>query len=121
MSSPAPARWRREGRGANRRRLRQFNSSIRVSFMRQLSSEDIEALAVGAWILGTGGGGSPYHALLNLRRLYEDGSRVDLIDIDELHDDDAVAVVSVMGAPLVILERLVDSRPICPARSAIDD
>ena len=37
--------------------------------MKQLSAEDIEHLAVGAWILGTGGGGSPYHALLNLRRL----------------------------------------------------
>jgi DUF917 family protein len=89
--------------------------------MRQLSSEDIEALAVGAWILGTGGGGSPYHALLNLRRLYQGGSRVDLIDIDELHDDDAVAVVSVMGAPLVILERLVDSRLIARAVSAMEE
>ena len=89
--------------------------------MRQLSSEDIEALAVGAWILGTGGGGSPYHALLNLRRLYTDGSRVDLIDVDELHDDDAVAVVSVMGAPLVILERTVDSRLIARAVSAMEE
>ncbi len=89
--------------------------------MRQLSSNDIEALAVGAWILGTGGGGSPYHALLNLRRLYEDGSRVDLIDIDELDDDDTVAVVSVMGAPLVILERLVDSRLIARAVSAMEE
>jgi uncharacterized protein len=89
--------------------------------MRQLSSEDIEALAVGAWILGTGGGGSPYHALLNLRRLYADGSRVDLIDIDELHDDDAVAVVSVMGAPLVILERTVDSRLIARAVAAMEE
>jgi DUF917 family protein len=89
--------------------------------MRQLSAEDIEALSVGAWILGTGGGGSPYHALLNLRRLYNEGVRVDLIDPDELHDDDAVAVVSVMGAPLVILERLVDSRLIARAVSAMEE
>jgi uncharacterized protein len=89
--------------------------------MRQLSSEDIEALAVGAWILGTGGGGSPYHALLNLHRLYADGSRVDLIDIDELRDDDAIAVVSVMGAPLVILERMVDSRLIARAVAAMEE
>jgi uncharacterized protein len=89
--------------------------------MRQLNSEDIEALAVGAWILGTGGGGSPYHALLNLRRLYADGLRVDLIDVDELHADDAVAVVSVMGAPLVILERTVDSRLIARAVAAMEE
>ena len=89
--------------------------------MKQLSLQDIEDLAVGAWILGTGGGGSPYHALLNLRRLYSEGVRVDLIDIEELDDDDEIAVVSVMGAPLVILERLIDSRLIARAVSAMED
>jgi uncharacterized protein len=34
-----------------------------------ITLDDIEALAVGAWILGTGGGGSPYLGLLNMRRL----------------------------------------------------
>ena len=43
---------------------------------RELSLDDIEALAVGAWILGTGGGGSPYLGLLNMRRLYAEGHRV---------------------------------------------
>ena len=83
--------------------------------MRELSADDIEALAVGAWILGSGGGGSPYHGLLSLRRLYRDGVRVSLIDPEELEDQDDVAVVSVMGAPLVILERLVDARQIARA------
>ena len=36
----------------------------------EITLEDIESLAVGAWILGTGGGGSPYLGLLNLRQLY---------------------------------------------------
>ena len=35
-----------------------------------LQISDIEALALGAWILGTGGGGDPYHKLLNMRELY---------------------------------------------------
>jgi uncharacterized protein len=67
-------------------------------------------LAVGAWILGTGGGGSPYHALLNLRRLYEAGVRIRLMNPTDLDDEDRVAVVSFQGAPLVLQERLVDSR-----------
>src|SRR3984893_5547523 len=121
MSFRPPDRWQREAGCASCGRQRLSFCSIRVSLMRQLSSEDIEALAVGAWILGTGGGGSPYHALLNLRRLYTDRSRVDLIDVDELHDDDAVAVVSVMGAPLVILERTVDSRLIARAVAAMEE
>src|SRR2546430_5305075 len=73
--------------------------------MRELTGDDIEALAVGAWILGTGGGGSPYHGLINMRRLYRQGTRVFLMDAQALADDDDVAVVSNMGAPLVSQER----------------
>jgi len=65
-----------------------------------LTLDDIEALAVGAWILGTGGGGSPYLGLLNMRRLYAEGHRVELMSPLDLADEDWVAVVSNMGAPL---------------------
>ncbi|MFC6643359.1 MULTISPECIES: DUF917 domain-containing protein [Sulfitobacter] len=75
---------------------------------RILSADDIEALAVGAWILGTGGGGDPYHKLLNMRILYEAGREVTLIDPMTLNDDAVIAVVSNMGAPLVGQERLAD-------------
>src|SRR6478672_7532956 len=80
-----------------------------------LALDDIEALAVGAWILGTGGGGSPYLGLLNMRRLYAEGHRVELMSPLELADDDWVAVVSNMGAPLIGQERLADSRNIARA------
>jgi len=76
--------------------------------MRELTPDDIEALAVGAWILGTGGGGSTYLGLLNARQLYADGSRVRMIDAADLADDATVAVVSTQGAPLVGQERLKD-------------
>lgn len=77
---------------------------------RELSLEEIEHLAVGAWVLGTGGGGSPYLALLNMRRLYSEGHRVRLMSPLDLPDGAHVAVVSNMGAPLVGQERLADSR-----------
>jgi len=77
-------------------------------FPRTLSASDIESLAIGAWILGTGGGGSPYHRLLNLRQLYRDGSSITLIDPMQLADDALIAVVSNMGAPIVGQERLAD-------------
>src|SRR5690349_24643235 len=83
--------------------------------MRELELDDIEALAVGAWILGTGGGGSPYLGLLNMRRLYADGHRVSLMSPLDLADEDWVAVVSNMGAPLIGQERLADSRNIARA------
>ena len=80
-----------------------------------ITLDDIEALAVGAWILGTGGGGSPYLGLLNMRRLYAEGQRVSLMSPLDLADEDWVAVVSNMGAPLVGQERLADSRNIACA------
>src|SRR6266566_2647147 len=83
--------------------------------MKSLTLDDIEALAVGAWILGTGGGGSPYLGLLNMRRLYAEGHRVELMSPLDLADEDRVAVVSNMGAPLVGQERLADSRNIARA------
>jgi len=78
--------------------------------LRPLLQEDLEPLATGAWILGAGGGGDPYHALLNLKQLYAQGLQVSLLDPDELEDEALVAVVSTMGAPLVGEERLTDPR-----------
>src|SRR5436853_1324155 len=80
--------------------------------LRPVSAAEIESLAIGAWILGTGGGGSPYYGLLNMRKLYRAGTVVDLLDPDDLADDDLVAVVSNMGAPLVGQERLTYPRTI---------
>ena len=82
---------------------------------RPVPLDDIESLAVGAWILGTGGGGSPYLGLLNMRRIYAEGGQVRLMDPFDLADEDAVAVVSNMGAPLVGQERLADSRTVARA------
>src|ERR1700676_4391957 len=80
-----------------------------------ITLDDIESLAVGAWILGTGGGGSPYLGLLNMRRLYGEGHRIELILPFDLAHEDWGAVVSNMGAPLVGKERLADSRNIARA------
>src|ERR1700719_2082335 len=88
--------------------------------MKELALDDVEALAVGAWILGAGGGGSPYLGLLNMRRLYAEGHRVSLMSPLDLADEDWVAVVSNMGAPLVGQERLADNHHI-PRALAIQE
>src|SRR5262244_1626225 len=83
--------------------------------LRPVSAAEIESLAIGAWILGTGGGGSPYLALLNMRKLYRQGVVCSLLDPMDLADDARVAVVSNMGAPLVGQERLTDPQTIARA------
>jgi uncharacterized protein len=89
--------------------------------LRPVSAAEIESLAIGAWILGTGGGGSPYLALLNMRKLYREGVSVSLLDPMDLPDDARVAVVSNMGAPLVGQERLTDPRTIALAVRMMED
>jgi len=86
-----------------------------------LSLEDIESLAVGAWILGTGGGGSPHLGLLNMRQLYAHGKRIRLMPPEALDDGDSVAVVSNQGAPLVGQERLTDSRNVARAVALMEE
>jgi hypothetical protein len=95
--------------------------SIGVAEPRAITLDDIESLAVGAWILGTGGGGSPYLGLLNMRRLYAGGAQVRLMPAEDLDDHDWVAAVSNMGAPLVGQERLTDSRTIARAVALMEE
>ena len=73
-----------------------------------LTEADIDDLRVGAWILGTGGGGDPYYGYLCLKKLYAQGRVVDVIDPMDLPDDAYVAAVNQMGSPLPAEERLTD-------------
>ncbi|MFO1056512.1 MAG: DUF917 domain-containing protein [Dongiaceae bacterium] len=76
---------------------------------RPLLAEDLESLATGAGVLGTGGGTHPYLELLAIRQLYAQGRRVELVEATALPGDAAVAVLGLMGAPLVTKERLPDA------------
>ena len=83
--------------------------------LRDITLDDIESLAVGAWVLGTGGGGTPISALLNMRAALRRGQAHTAHARPRLADDDWVGAVSNMGAPLVGQERLTDSRNIAHA------
>lgn len=74
---------------------------------REITWDDLGSLAIGCGILGTGGGGDPYIALLNVQALWRQGCRFQLIDPFDLDDDDLAAEAAFMGAPLVSQERLV--------------
>ncbi len=79
-----------------------------MSARRIVTADDLRSLAIGTGILGTGGGTHPYLELLNIEKLYRDGAEVSLVSPDDLADDDHVAELGLMGAPLVTKERLPD-------------
>ncbi len=74
--------------------------------MWKVSIDDAEAIAIGAGILGTGGGGSPYIGKIHLQKILRDGYSVEVIDIDDVPDDATVTEIGWMGAPAVGIEKL---------------
>lgn len=67
---------------------------------------DLERIAVGAGILGAGGGGNPARGRLKAIRELDQGRRLRVVGLDELADDALVVPVGGMGAPTVGLEKL---------------
>lgn len=74
--------------------------------MRYLVAEDMEYLAVGAAVLGSGGGGDPHLGMLMARQAIIEKGPVKLIDADDLADDQWVIPTAMMGAPAAMLEKL---------------
>lgn len=72
----------------------------------RLDLEGLEALALGAGVLGTGGGGNVYVAKLWIRELLARGSVVRVIGADALADDALVVAAGGIGAPTVSFEKL---------------
>ena len=75
--------------------------------MRQVALDDTLAIAIGAGILGTGGGGSTYIGRIRLEKeLRERGGAVSIVRADDVPDDALVCAVGGMGAPTVSNEKL---------------
>jgi len=74
--------------------------------MWQITHDDVESIAIGAGILGTGGGGNPYLGKIHMQSLLAEGYIPTVISLDELSDTALVAEVGTMGAPTVGLEKL---------------
>jgi uncharacterized protein len=80
--------------------------TIRRISMNYITSNDLEALALGAGILGSGGGGDPAIELLLAQHILEQYGPVRLVSPSSLCDNDIVAPVAFMGAPLVSVEKI---------------
>lgn len=74
--------------------------------MRLIEKNDLEAIALGAALLGTGGGGNPTIGRLMAEAAIDRWGPVTLLDPEEVPDDAWVIPVSAMGAPTVSIEKL---------------
>jgi DUF917 family protein len=71
-----------------------------------LSERDLEWIAIGCYILGTGGGGTPYPHYVRVREMMRQGANVRVISVDDLKDDARIGCGGGMGSPTVTIEKL---------------
>jgi len=71
-----------------------------------ITAEQMDDLALGAAVLGTGGGGDPHIGKLTARAAMAKHGDVTLIALDDLDDDALVVPAAMMGAPTVMVEKL---------------
>ncbi|MHA6794427.1 DUF917 domain-containing protein [Pseudonocardia bannensis] len=74
--------------------------------MRLVDERQLTDIALGAGILGTGGGGDPYIGTLLARDAIREHGPVEVVDLDEVPDDAFVIPSAMMGAPTVMVEKL---------------
>ena len=74
--------------------------------MNIITEEDLEYIAVGAAVLGAGGGGDPQIGKLMAKQAVHKHGPVKLIKAEDLDDEGLVIPSAMMGAPAVMLEKL---------------
>lgn len=73
--------------------------------MRTIGIQEIEDIALGAALLGAGGGGDPYVGKLVAMGAVKECGPVTLLDPEEVPDNALIVPIAMMGAPTVLGEK----------------
>ncbi|MBW7921015.1 MAG: DUF917 domain-containing protein [Rubellimicrobium sp.] len=77
-----------------------------MKIIRQVQAHDLDDIATGGAVLGTGGGGDPYVGKLMAREAIRKHGPVTLVDVEGMADDALIVPACMMGAPTVMTEKL---------------
>ena len=91
-----------------------------MKIKRIVHAQDMEDIAIGGAIMGTGGGGDPYVGKLMAQQAILKHGPVKIIDVDELPDGALVVPVCMMGAPTVMTEKLPQGDELMTAFRALE-
>lgn len=87
--------------------------------MRLIGELEIEDIATGSAVLGTGGGGDPYLGKLAALQSVKEHGPLSLVELDELDDDLLVVFPFAIGSPVPYLERITMTDEILAAFEAM--
>lgn len=88
--------------------------------MRYLEEAELDDLALGATLLGTGGGGDPFVARIVAGQAIRDHGPIKIMGVDELDDDALVVTIAGVGAPTVLIEKLPSGKEFVAALTALE-
>ncbi|KZO91757.1 hydantoinase/oxoprolinase [Calocera viscosa TUFC12733] len=86
-----------------------------------LSERDLELIALGTFVLGTGGGGTPYPPMLICKEFLREGKVIKVVDAEDVPEDALFARACFMGSPSVSCERLPAGTEITTAMKALTE
>ncbi|WP_188206860.1 DUF917 domain-containing protein [Alkalibacillus aidingensis] len=89
--------------------------------MRLLGKQEVEDIAIGAALLGTGGGGDPYIGKLMALQAIEEHGPIKLLDPEEVPDDAVIVPSAMMGAPTVMVEKIPSGEEAVTAFQSLKD
>ncbi len=89
--------------------------------LKRVTLDDIRPIAIGAGILGTGGGGNPYLGSLHLAAVMREKGAQPLLDPLQLADDALVCVAGNIGAPTVSIEKLPEGTEMVRALRLLEE
>lgn len=85
-----------------------------------LERTELINVAEGATFLGTGGGGDPYIGRLVAEQIFERYGAPEVISLEDLDDDANVYISAMMGAPSVLVEKIMGSQEIDLSVAALE-
>lgn len=78
--------------------------------MKKLTLHNLDDLAIGSAILGSGGGGDSAYSYMMTRYEMEKKSSLNLISYSDLKPNDLIIPIGFMGAPTVEIEKMITGR-----------
>lgn len=78
----------------------------------RITEADIDDIAIGAAVLGTGGGGDPHVGSLHAKRAIREHGEVRVLQVEDLDNDGLVVPVGMIGAPSVAIEKIAGAEEI---------
>lgn len=86
----------------------------------QIDDQALECIALGAAVLGAGGGGDPYLGKLMAAQAIADHGVPTVVSVGDVPDDALCATIGSMGAPTVAIEKLAGGTELVTSLRALE-